>query len=194
MTSSKNRSQENQPNMSDLETIITFHKNGNVQLKYTSLYGKRHGLSQLYHENGKLRSEANYLNDIREGESKEWFENGTIHLHEFYVNGKKHGESKEWYPKHKNTYIHEHYLNGKRNGTRTLYEYDRLCKEEEYINGMIVKYKWISYFPNGNIKQLETFENGKDRTVSFSESYYKPQDEEDYEEDMTDAYYRALVY
>ena len=56
--------------------VERYHENGQLEILYTAIDGKKEGLLKQWHDNGQLWSELSYVNDKREGLFKHWGLNG----------------------------------------------------------------------------------------------------------------------
>ena len=53
--------------------VETYHENGQLEILYTVIDGKREGLFQWWHEKGQLKAEATFVNERLEGLYQLWF-------------------------------------------------------------------------------------------------------------------------
>ena len=102
--------------------------------------GKLNGKLTRYYSNGNLEKEEYYQDNYREGECKYYNENGTLDEVINYNNDCMDGDYYKYY---------EGLL-------ETKCEYYR----DEYMGSMLVG-DYINYYPNGQIKNICTYEDGK---------------------------------
>lgn len=138
------------------------------QLKFEGFYkdGLKNGLFNTYDISGKVLTEEKFINDIPEAEFKknsknqkqsmalqlkakrDYFANGQVRAFYALKNGKKEGRYRE-FDSSGAIVKNELYKNGKLSG---LGNFDSLGLEQGY---------WTYYFPNGKVKSMGTYLNGK---------------------------------
>jgi antitoxin component YwqK of YwqJK toxin-antitoxin module len=90
------------------------------------------GIYKEYYDNSQIHIDTNYKDDKRNGVCKEYHRNGKLREESYYLNGEYYKQNKTYHSS-----VHLLYLN----------YYD--------INGSL--YKRITYFPNGDIKQVRDY-------------------------------------
>ena len=56
--------------------VERYYENGQLEILYTAIDGKREGIQQTWHENGQLKHKAPHVNGKSEGLLQNWHENG----------------------------------------------------------------------------------------------------------------------
>ena len=69
--------------------VERYYENGQLEILYTAIDGKREGIQQTWHENGQLKLKATYVNGKREGLGQGWYENGDPLPSECYKAGEE---------------------------------------------------------------------------------------------------------
>jgi antitoxin component YwqK of YwqJK toxin-antitoxin module len=101
---------------------ITFHPNGQVQIRY--IYNDKGILEKIifYEENGQIKTEKIFLNDLEETQIKKEYISGILDSETHYVKNKENpnriiqnGPFKKWF-KNGQIHIQANYLYGELNG------------------------------------------------------------------------------
>ena len=69
--------------------VERYYENGQLEILYTAIDGKREGIQQTWHENGQLKHKAPHVNGKSEGLLQNWHENGDPLPSECYKAGEK---------------------------------------------------------------------------------------------------------
>ncbi len=143
------------------------HEN-QLKKKYTIKNGKLTSISKYYHWQGdgcgQLMEESKYINGKKDGLSVKYFPNGILHKSSFYINGRKEGET-IIYNEKGHLVKKMNYINNFLDGKYYLYKDGKLqieCEyyQDEYMGECLVG-DYINYYPNGNIKDICCYEDGK---------------------------------
>lgn len=104
-------------------------------------------LKEIFHKSGRLLVSEPYLNDLLNGDVKTYQTNGKLFLITTFLNGKKEGVS-------------------------ILYDiYGKAIKELKYSNDNLLEEIWYQYYDSGELKQSNTYINGK--VNGIEKAYFK---------------------
>jgi antitoxin component YwqK of YwqJK toxin-antitoxin module len=102
---------------------------------------------EIFHKSGRLLLSEPYLNDLLNGDVKTYQTNGKL-------------------------FSMTTFLNGKREGASILYDiYGKAIKELKYSNDNLLEEIWYQYYDSGELKQLNTYINGK--VNGIEKAYFK---------------------
>ena len=123
----------------NLQTVKTYHDNGNPQEKYTEDgRGQKQGTYRNWYEIGQLCEQCEYVNGERHGTYQYWYSNGQLCTQCELVNGKRHGTYQYW---HVNGQLWQQceYVNGKLHGILYLWDEDgSLMGIKQYDNSNLL--------------------------------------------------------
>jgi uncharacterized protein len=130
----------------DMDGQWTYYfKSGKIQLVKNFKEGSLNGAYVSYYNSGKKDIESTYSDGLLNGYYKKHYSNGKINAEGWYVNGKQQGKWYYWYPDGSLKETME-FLNDELNGYSESYAPDQ-------------KIQFSSYYKNGNIKSLISFDN-----------------------------------
>lgn len=153
---------------------FSYFEDGSLKSETLYSYGKKNGFEKLYYKNQHLKEESEYLYDILINKTT-FYENGNKesiieysthsikvrHQKLFDENGnlKVSFSEKKMKPKKRNSYFKDFEVYT-RHGQYLLYK-DGVLLQDCYYNGGEYHGKYLSYFPNGNIKCSATYHEGE---------------------------------
>jgi antitoxin component YwqK of YwqJK toxin-antitoxin module len=94
---------------------LSWHENGQQQIKCTYTDGKKDGEYLLWYKNGHQYKKCTYTDDELNGEYLEWYNNGQQRKKCTYTDYKLNGEYLKWY-ENGQQYVNYTYIDGKING------------------------------------------------------------------------------
>ncbi len=107
------------------------------------------GIVKTYNENGTIESVCNYKSNKLNGKCINYFPNGRIDYEGNYLNDKMDGKFIAYYPNGNISLITNFKKNVAYSTSKFFYEDGSLQREEDYVNGIVVKYR--VYDNNGNL-------------------------------------------
>ena len=69
-----------------LEQVITYHKNGSIRSKYTTLNGEIHGKYESWYDDGRKCIERMYVNGKHDYGFEDWYKSFTYYYNELLHN------------------------------------------------------------------------------------------------------------
>ena len=159
---------------------LTYHENGQVEVRITFKDGNQDGLLERYFENGQLALTENYTNGNFDGLAEAYFENGTVRLTRNYTNGNLDGLRERYYANGQLAFM-GNYTNGNLDGLQEEYfENGTVRLTGNYTNGNLDGLR-EAYFADGTVSLTENYANGEldglreeyreDGTLSLRENY-----------------------
>ena len=131
-------------NVNDLPDglVKTWYDNGQLKQQCAYNQGKRSGLEFSLYSDGQKQSEAIYKNDSLDGDLTAWHENGQVRIVQHFANGSPRGEHFEYYP------------------SASPSELQQICRQLTYNANGKLEGPQKTFFENGRIEVLITYENG----------------------------------
>jgi len=132
-----------------------WEENGELIFEGNYKNNRLDGIIREWYETGILKSEENYNHNKKNGYARRWYKNGALEWERNYINGIE-DSNKFWDENGKLTSINSKsfginengwtmitakhtYPNGEVHGSRFILEGLRLRKDEEFLNGTLVK-------------------------------------------------------
>ena len=150
-----------------------YYKDGSLIIP-TLYKHPKNGIVKIYLPSGYLYMEISYKNNLKDGMTKIYFENSKqVALKQNYTKDKLNGIAR-CYSMVGKLEKEEPFVNGVKQGWEKTYNYDESCFKEGYLEKKIMYAKnqkngeAFKYYPNGQIKHLAHFENGKQDGYSIS--------------------------
>lgn len=70
-------------------TSVSYHDNGQLEVKANYKEGEPHGLAEVYYDDGQLRAKANYKHGERHGLKEIYYDNGELKEEAKYKDGER---------------------------------------------------------------------------------------------------------
>jgi antitoxin component YwqK of YwqJK toxin-antitoxin module len=158
-----------------------YHKNGKLAQDFTfTSGGKRDGVQNYYYNNGNLQLTVEVEEGVANGFYKTFYPDGKPKMEKTVINGlveensiKSFEPAKEEYAKVEMPEVPENIkthvdkkeakiLEFERSGQNALYNHRKQVTQiGEFKNGRLWNGKWNRYDPNGNLKKVEVYKEGK---------------------------------
>ena len=153
--------------------FLRYYENGNISSCEEYTDGKKNGYSLQFYENKKLKNIINYKNG--QGNFVSYYENGNVKskgkskvIANHYVDLIEYEDQKigEWIWYHENGNIkkdgsYERFGKAKKDRVFRKVKKDEKKGDTYYYIVTLKDGKWTSYFEDGTIEEVETYENGR---------------------------------